>query len=77
MMEFGRRGTDKGKEDPYTIWARIDERLKNHLDDYREFKDDYKEHKEDDRKNFAFLNKTVWFGMGAIAVIQILMRVYK
>lgn len=37
----------------------------------------FDKHIEKDEKQFSFLNQTMWFGMGGLAVIQILIFLHK
>lgn len=69
-----RRASDNGKEDVVSILVRIDERLAGHLKNFEEHKRDFHSHKEDDTKNFAVLNRALWISIGAIGILEIVLR---
>jgi len=81
MTEFGRRGTDVGKEDPHVILIRIDERLKNHLEVFKKHETDFADHKKEDNVNFKGLTITIarWSGIviGVIFAINMFFKVVK
>ncbi|RTK93046.1 hypothetical protein EKI60_06430 [Candidatus Saccharibacteria bacterium] len=50
----------------------IAERLENHLNNFESHKTSFDNHLLDDKKSFAFLNKSVYIGMGILAVVNFL-----
>ena len=65
-----RRSTLVSDKTDREILLVIAERLENHLHNYSKDQVVFKDHLEDDRKSFAFLNKSVYMGMGILAVIN-------
>lgn len=49
--------------------------LQNHVENFDKHRDDFTEHSKDDKKNFDFLNRTVWGGLGGLAVLEIILRI--
>lgn len=71
---WGRRAEDRGKESLLVIMTRVDERLKNHVDKVDEHVRKFDKHVDEDAKNFSFLNKAIWMGIGGLAVFQIVVK---
>lgn len=69
-----RRATDHGREDLSSILTRIDERLKGHLSNYVEHRTDYHDHKESNDRDFKFVNRVIWTGLGGLAMLEIVFK---
>lgn len=69
-QHWGKREEDNGQESLYVILARIDERTKNTDDKLDKHITKFDNHVVDDSKNFSNLNRFMWIGLGALAVIK-------
>lgn len=69
-----RRASDEGKEDPLLVLVRIDERLVNHLENFKAHQKDFNDHKDEDKRSFTVLNRAFWASVGGIGVLEFFMR---
>ena len=79
MVDFGRRATDQGKEDPIIMLTRIDERVKSLDEKFEDFKKNFDEqkrsfgeHVKEDKIAFDGLNKLVARASGAFACVVLI-----
>lgn len=72
-----KRRADDFKANDHDTIIELVQIIKNHIEHFEEHREDFHEHKNNDDKSFKFLNKTVYMGMGGLAMLQVLIMIIK
>lgn len=60
------------QDSDHDLLIRINENLINALRSQTALEREFRRHEESDQKNFSFLNRTIWMGLGAVALLQVI-----
>jgi len=71
-------GRDRRKEsDDHDVLIEISRDLKNHLSNFEDLHAEFTEHSSEDKKQFSWLTKIAYIGIGGIVVLQFVMNHFK